>query len=397
MRRTALLTLGRFPKALTLARGLHRAGVRVIVADPLKRHLCSVSWSVAKRYQVAAPNHDLRQWQDDLLAIIEQEQITDVIPVSEEVSHVATLAKRLPPGVRYVGPTSRWVEQWHDKLHFAEYAIQCGVTAPSTFATSNPETRNLVRQTDCVLKPRRGCSGTGVSFIEAGSTLPAAKPDLLLQRKVEGIPLCTLSWVESGEVRATASYRGTTHSGTVAVGFRSAPTPYSVSQWIKQFVAESGLTGFISFDFILDRSGIPWGIECNPRLSSGIHFIDERWLGRAVSGSTDGPASISPAGKRAQWAYSTLTEAYKSLFRFRIPGVIRTLRDLFLSRDVVWSWRDPLPFLLMMPLCWEFIWISLSERIPIGEASQRDIAWHWHDSARAATASAIGSGEEREA
>jgi hypothetical protein len=57
--------------------------------------------------------------------------------------------------------------------------------------------------------------------------------------------------------------------------------------------------------------------------------------------------------------------------------LIRCLRDLFVSRDAVWSWRDPLPFILMTPLCWEFIWRSIRERIPIGDASQCDIAWHW--------------------
>ena len=377
MDRTALLTVGRFPAALTLARGLHRHGVRVIVADPLKRQLCSVSRAVNKTFQVAAPNTDIRNWEQDILDIIEREQVTHLIPTSEEVCHVANLAQRLPETTRYVGPSTEWIEQWHDKLQFVNYAISRGVTAPSVYTTADIESRALIRQTECVLKPRRGCSGTEVSFIPQGSTLPPPSSDVLLQRKVTGNHLYTLSWVQDGEVKATASYRGSTHSGTVAVGFKSAPTPFSVKQWIQQFVADTNVTGFLSFDFILDRSGIPWGIECNPRLSSGVHFIEEAWLGAAVMGEASGPPSISAAGKRAQWSYSTLTEAYKHLFRFRVPQLMRCLRDLLISRDAVWSWRDPLPFILMTPLCWEFIWRSIRERIPIGDASQCDIAWHW--------------------
>ena len=377
MARTALLTVGRFPAALTLARSLHEHGVRVIVADPLKRQLCSVSRAVAKTFQVAPPNDDIEGWEQDILDIIEREKVTDLIPTSEEVCHVANLAPRLPDTIRYVGPPAKWIAQWHDKLQFVNYAISRGVTAPSTYTTSDGEARALIRQTECVLKPRRGCSGTEVSFIPPGSTLPPPSQDMLLQRRVEGNHLYTLSWVDAGEVRATASYRGSTHSGTVAVGFQSAPTPFSVKQWIEQYFADTDVTGFLSFDFILDRSGIPWGIECNPRLSSGVHFIDEAWLGAAVMGEDMGVPSITPAGKRAQWSYSTLTEAYKHLFRFQIPELIRCLRDLFISRDAVWSWRDPLPFFLMTPLCWEFIWRSIRERIPIGDASQCDIAWHW--------------------
>jgi len=392
--RTALLTVGRFPKALALARSLHRAGVRVIVADPLKRQLCTVSRAVAKNYQVTAPNHDLAAWEQDVLHIIDREQVTDLFPASEEICHLAALAPRLPKTVRYVGPALSWIEQWHDKLRFVEHAIARGVTAPSVFTTADPETRALLRQTDCVLKPRRGCSGAEVSFLSQGSSVPAAANDMLLQRKVDGTHLCTLSWVDDGVVKATASYRGSTHSGTVAVGFKSAPTPFSVKQWIEQFVADTGTTGFLSFDFILDRSGVPWGIECNPRLSSGIHFIGEAWLGRAVMGDYRGPAPISPAGKRAQWTYSTLTEAYKYLFRLQIPQLVSCLRDLIIARDAVWSWRDPLPFLLMTPLCWEFIWRSITQRIPIGEASQCDIAWHWFDPENRSQSELMQSGDE---
>ena len=397
MDRTALLTVGRFPKALTLARGLHRHGVRVLVADPLKRQLCSVSRSVSKNYQVAAPNADIRAWERDILEIIDREQVTDLVPVSEEVCHVANLAPKLPAHVRYVGPSAPWIAQWHDKLAFVSHAIDRGVTAPSVFTTADPEARALVRQTECVLKPRRGCSGTDISFITPGSSLPPPSNELLVQRKVEGAHLYTISWVEDGQVMTTASYRGSTHSGTVAVGFQSAPTPFSVKQWIEQFVADTGTTGFLSFDFILDRGGIPWGIECNPRASSGIHFIDEAWLGAAVMGKASTPASITPAGKRAQWSYSTLTEAYKHLWRLRAPQLLRCLRDLLVSRDVVWSWRDPLPFLLMTPLCWEFIWKSIRERTPIGDASQCDIAWHWFKAAPTALSNAETLGGEREA
>ena len=397
MDRTALLTTGRFPKALTLARSLHRHGVRVLVADPLKRQLCSVSRSVSKNYQVAAPNADIRAWERDILEIIDREQVTDLVPVSEEVCHVANLAPKLPAHVRYVGPSAPWIAQWHDKLAFVSNAIDRGVTAPSVFTTADPEARALMRQTECVLKPRRGCSGTDISFLPPGSSLPPPSNELLVQRKVEGTHLYTISWVEDGQVMTTASYRGSTHSGTVAVGFQSAPTPFSVKQWIEQFVADTGTTGFLSFDFILDRGGIPWGIECNPRASSGIHFIDEAWLGAAVMGKASTPASITPAGKRAQWSYSTLTEAYKHLLRLRVPALLRCLRDLLVSRDVVWSWRDPLPFLLMTPLCWEFIWKSIRERMPIGDASQCDIAWHWFKAEPTALSNAETLGGEREA
>ena len=45
--------------------------------------------------------------------------------------------------------------------------------------------------------------------------------------------------------------------------------------------------------------------------------------------------------------------------------------------DVVWSWRDPLPFLLMTPLSWPILKPALFEGISLGEACQRDISPLW--------------------
>lgn len=114
-------------------------------------------------------------------------------------------------------------------------------------------------------------------------------------------------------------------------------------------------------------------------------------------GEATSPANISAAGKRTQWTYSTLTEAYKYLLRLQLPELTRCWRDLLMSRDAVWSWRDPLPFLLMTPLCWQFIWRSITERMPIGDASQCDIAWHWFRPLEPAQTEAMQSGDEREA
>jgi hypothetical protein len=145
----------------------------VVVADPLKRQLCSVSRAVAKTFQVTPPNTDIeRLGTGHPRHRIDREQMTDVIPTSEEVCHVANFAPRLPETTRYVGPSALWINQWHDKLQFVDYAISRGVTAPSVYTTADGEVRGAARQTECVVKPRRGCSGTDVVLYPPGSTLP---------------------------------------------------------------------------------------------------------------------------------------------------------------------------------------------------------------------------------
>ena len=72
MPKTVLLTLGRLPKALELARALHQAGARVIVADPFGLHVCRASRCVARSIRVPAPNTDPAAYLDALEAIVRQ-------------------------------------------------------------------------------------------------------------------------------------------------------------------------------------------------------------------------------------------------------------------------------------------------------------------------------------
>jgi hypothetical protein len=55
MTKTVLITIGRFPKALDVARALKMAEFRVIVADPLRHHLCRAWRSVDKSIAVTPP------------------------------------------------------------------------------------------------------------------------------------------------------------------------------------------------------------------------------------------------------------------------------------------------------------------------------------------------------
>ncbi|MDG1988342.1 MAG: hypothetical protein P8J18_10205 [Halieaceae bacterium] len=95
MTTSVLLTLGRLPKALEIARALDSAGCRVIVAESLRWHVCKPSNSVASSYKVTAPNVDLETYLREPLDIINQEDIDLVVPISEEAVYVSLLHGRL--------------------------------------------------------------------------------------------------------------------------------------------------------------------------------------------------------------------------------------------------------------------------------------------------------------
>ncbi len=370
-----MLTLGRLPKALELARALHGAGWRVVIAEPFSGHVCKPSRAVAKSIRITAPNTDSNRYLSELRQIIEAENISLVIPVSEEALHVMQLEASLPSHVRLFSAPLASIRELHDKFRFARLAKGFGLPVPQTFETGDRELAQFCAQSDFVVKPRNSCSGIGVSFHERGS-MPsnAALPQgAIFQEKLEGRHVSTFTLAHEGHELVTIAYEGTVFAGTVAVCFRRVDGLAPVHEWVESFVSKSNHNGFISFDFIVSQDGVARAIECNPRITSGIHFVDNATLAQAIAAPHSAPPVLLKDGKKFQQAYSTLTEAYANFLRPR--EFLARMRELLTARDVVWSWRDPLPFLLMTPMSWEILSPAIFGGKTLGEAAMHDIAW----------------------
>jgi predicted ATP-grasp superfamily ATP-dependent carboligase len=376
MTATVLLTLGRLPKALEIARALAGAGCRVIVAEPFRRHVCHSSRAVAKSFQVTAPATDPRAYQRELLEIIKAEGVDLVVPVSEEALHVAALAGQLPAGVRLACPPQAELLALHDKLQFARTAQTMGLDAPETYAMSDPAALALMAVTDHVIKPIHSCSGTGVRLEKAGTIQEpdAISSSCLVQTLVRGRHVSSFTLAHEGQERISVLYEGTVFSGSVAVCFKRVDDCPAAHDWITAFVRKSEYSGAIAFDFIIDDSGRAWAIECNPRFTSGVHFISPEGLASALL-KPESPGHIAlKTGTRFQQGYSTLTEAYASFFRPR--EFFARLKTMLQARDVVWQRDDPLPFAMMTPHSWEILKPAIFGGISMGEAATRDIVWN---------------------
>lgn len=369
-----LLTLGRLAKGLELARSLHRAGHQVFVADPFKWHLSKPSKAIKRDYQVTAPNDDLHQYLQDLLDVVKRESIDLVIPVSEEALYASRLAAMLDDKTRVFGPGFEQMARLHDKLAFARRCHSLGLAAPETYAGDASEASGLGLRSDYVVKPAHGCSGIGVHLRQRGDSFADGDATHLnlIQERIYGRHISSFSIVRSGQVQITALYEGDIHLGTVSVRFKRIDDMPEVETWIERFVEAEDYSGFISFDFIVDEAGRPYAIECNPRITSGIHLVHPADLAALTVGET----VQTPRFKRARYfqdAHATLTYAVGQITR---PlTYFKTLWKVLTTKDVVFDWRDPLPFWLMTPMSWDTIRPGLFEGIPLAEAATRDIVW----------------------
>lgn len=373
MTQTVLLTLGRLSKALEIARALANAGCRVIIAEPFRRHVCKPSRYVTASYVVTAPNTDAGAYLREILSVIEKEQVDLVLPVSEEALHVAKLTDRLSEGVRFASEGFERLAVLHDKLAFVETGKKLGFKMPETYSASSQEAQLFTRAGNYVVKPVHSCSGLGLHLCEKGEALPEINVPAVVQRRIDGRHVSTCAITHKGRVIGNVAYEGTVFAGTVAVCFERVDDAPRIAEWVAAFADKTGYSGFLSFDFIIDEEGMPWPIECNPRVTSGVHFFDPPGLAAAILNPDDAQSIELKPRKRFQQAYSTLTEVYGHLLQPR--EYFRLLKELFTASDIVWNWRDPLPFVLMTPNSWDVLRPAIFEGVSMGEAAMRDIAW----------------------
>lgn len=375
MAQTVLLTLGRLPKGLEVARSLATAGCRVLVADPHGQHLCVPSNAVHKSFRTPAPSRSAEAYLDRLVDIVETERVDLIVPVSEEILFVSQLKGRLPPRAAVFSDRFETLLNLHHKGHFCELARTHGLPVPHSVVASDPDAVSVADVGDFVIKPVLGCSGDGLSYHRRGDPIPEKnrKSDFLVQQKIDGTLVSAMAVARDGATLGTSIYKGTLFSGTVATSFERIVGMEKLSTLIKNFIHRLDFTGFISFDVIVDQDDRAWFIECNPRLTSAVHFFDPEELAAAIL-ETPPLAKIGfKPQSRFQEGHTTLMEAYGKLFQPR--EFRRRLGLLRHSRDVLWSSRDPLPFLLMTPMSWRILGDALFNGLSIGKAVTKDITW----------------------
>jgi hypothetical protein len=132
--------------------------------------------------------------------------------------------------------------------------------------------------------------------------------------------------------------------------------------------------GQIAFDFIVTKNGDIYPIECNPRATSGIHLFNEyRGLDKAFFNLNN--EMIVP-DKNTKMALSLAMISYGLSYIHSFESLGRWLDTLISSKDVSFSFDDPLPFFSQVQSLYELWNISKQNNISLLEASTFDIEWN---------------------
>lgn len=377
-----LLTGGRAPATLDLARAFHRAGHTVFMAESLRGHLSEPSNSIKKNFLVPRPRQHAKDFVQAIQKIIRDNEIDLLIPTCEEVFYVSMGRAEFPCAV-FSEPLEK-LERLHNKWAFALLAEDKELPIPETFLirTTGELLMAFAQWPAVVMKPvySRFASRTLIrpTIKRALSTL-ALDPDSawIAQPCIEGRQICTYSVCQSGQITAHTAYPSTFTAGRGAtIVFQHIHHP-GIFEWVRAFVEANHFTGQIAFDFIETANGEIFALECNPRATSGIHLL--------VSSPQFPEAFLNP---KMQILTPSSTESHMLATAMAVYGLPSTIRKrqlgrwfktIFSSNDVIFDANDPRPFLLQFRSIFSYLRLARQHKISALEASTFDIEWNGED------------------
>lgn len=381
-----LLTGARGLPALAAARQLHLAGHEVLAGDTAPRHATARSRAVRGSFVLPSPRFAEDAFARALAALVEQHGIDAIVPTGEETLYVARQRHRLR--CRVVADRIERLVALHDKWRFQREVAARGLPAPRTWALrSSAHLASLVRaHGPLVVKPAFSRFGRHTRVVAGRHDIDAALSGelgreigralahgrtLLAQEQIPGVELCASSVLHEGALLAHVCYRSR-YRLPLGPGYYFEPVAHpGVRAWVERFLAGTGFTGCVGFDFIETRAGALFALECNPRMTSGLLlFPEDGSLGRALLGQgTAEPDLVHPV-----------------MIGLAMLGALRGLRSradarawwraLGAARDAFWRAGDPGPFwgqLAAVPHLWR---IACRHRLGLREATTHHTEWN---------------------
>ncbi|MEV0581590.1 hypothetical protein [Nonomuraea sp. NPDC050310] len=354
---TVLITGGRAPVALDLARKFAACGSRVLVAESAPADLCRRSKAVAATFRVPPPNRAPGAFAEALAGIAKREAVDLLVPTCEEIFWVARALDVLEPHCRVLAEPLERLRGLHSKWEFVRQAEAFGLPVPRTV-------RGAGLRLPYVVKPVFSRFATKVRVVTAEE--PAPDEAWVAQELLTGRQVCTYSVAAAGRLVAHAAYEVEFTASGACVNF--APIDdHPIEQWVTKFLEKSGFTGQIAFDFI---DGLP--LECNPRATSGIHLFGPE-LAEVLYGCATGVLPGQPLRpdpeRRAMLGLAMLG------FGLGQHGLARWWRVLRESADVIAVPGDRGPFRSQLDVLWHTWLRSLWTRRSMIECSTYDIQW----------------------
>ena len=373
----ALLTCGRLPVTLDIARALHHEGVEVWVTDSLTAPMARFSRYVQRYVKLPAPARNAARYRQAILDLVGRHTFDLIVPIHEETLYLASLKELLPSSTKLFCAPIPIIRSLHSKYEVLTMIAGCGVIIPdSRRLTSFEDFQSLGKDfTNFILKPEFSRGAFHVRYANDWPTQEQFQrhQPWIAQEYIKGELCCSASILSDGHLIAHAAYEPLYRLGQGAGLYFEPLTNSQIQDFVRQLAAKHNLTGHFCFDFIRNTQDQLYVIECNVRTTAGLHLLDhsQRW-GRSYLNYAPG-AAVFGMSADARMALLPILACYLGP---TITGwsLRKLMQDMRRARDIIWSWHDPLPSLMQgLGVC-EILAQSRSK--PLDQLYLQDCEWN---------------------
>ena len=299
-----------------------------------------------------------------------------LVPTCEETFYIAQFKQDFERYAYVYTSSIEVLQPLHNKYQFIHHIQQLGLAAPETILLENKQELQMQLQTKrpFVLKPTfsRFADQVVINNRKKGRLVePNLYRSWVWQSFIEGQQYCTLSMVQSGQITAHATYPIKYKAGQgSAIYFEAVEVP-EIEALSKKIVESTNYTGFLALDVIYSKHDNQYyPIECNPRLTSGIHLFDHNdnfWHNERF---------ICHPREENKMMLSLAMLLYEFPNVRSWSAFVKLVKKMRNTPDVIFDRKDWKPFFAQLWTLYYFYKLSRQQNISITAATTHHIEWN---------------------
>lgn len=379
-----MITSGRSPGGLELIRLLYQFGHKVFVIDSHQLTISHFSKTVEKIYQVPKPKQETLSYIEATKKIIKKESIDILIPCYEETFHISKFKREFSSLCMVWCTNIQLLKGLHHKKYFMDLCQSFGLLTPKTAYFDKKECLSKKRYlNNVILKPSYSRYADSVILNPNKEKIKDLNlhPEnpWLIQEKIKGRHYSTYGLALDGHLFAHTIYPMEMTSFNICVHFEHT-IHNELTEWVQKFIIKTSFTGQIGFDFIINEKGLIYPLECNPRMTSGIHLFRNSMAFASLF-------SI-PLRKKIDEKFETVSPERQAPFMisllvffkiFHPFHFIRNLLSWLKGKDVIFRFSDPLPVLGQFFIFFKVMILSFLKSVSMTEYTMLDIKYNGDD------------------
>lgn len=354
-----LLTASRALIAPVIIRNFARYGHEVITADSMRFGAGNSCNKRVKHIRVPSCRFFESDFVHAINNIVKKEQINLILPLGEEGYYLAKHRVELLCEC-FVGDIEK-IELLHDKMAFYSLCMKLGIKAPHTEIAKRAGENKIYK---------RIFSRCGESTTLNPQNIDFSGGEWLAQNFIKGTPISSFSVGANTLVYGARFYNKIEPFSNIYV-INDNELKQQAEDIVSKIRAHTGYQGVMGMDFILADNEELFCIECNPRITSALLFMDKYNLLNILLKQSNSVEIKDETRKFIGYMF----------WQFLIGGVNPPNIKAYISamlrfEESVFNIYDVKPFLASYMMNLEWMYIARKNKITVQEAASYDIQYN---------------------